>query len=125
MKIFITGSLGFLLVAICPAPCSKMGNQITGVGRSPRPRAGIDHPSFHYLAADTSKPGDWQAQVAEHDIVINLAGKSIFTYWTETVKKRGVRQPYPHYPPYRGKPGRSERYNFLQHFSRWLLWGTG
>lgn len=86
MKIFITGSLGFVGRHLSSA-LLKDGHQITGVGRSPRPRAGIDHPSFQYLAADTSKPGDWQAQVAEHDIVINLAGKSIFTYWTEKVKK--------------------------------------
>lgn len=86
MKIFITGSLGFVGRHLSRSLLDD-GHQITGVGRSPRPRGGIDHPSFHYLAADTTKPGDWQAKVAGHDIVINLAGKSIFTYWTDKVKK--------------------------------------
>lgn len=86
MKIFITGSLGFVGRHLSRTLLAD-GHEITGVGRSPTPRAGIDHPSFHYLAADTTKPGDWQTKVAEHDIVINLVGKSIFTYWTAKVKK--------------------------------------
>ncbi len=47
----------------------------------------IDHPFFTYLATDTTKPGDWQTKVADHDVVINLTGKSIFTYWTKKIKK--------------------------------------
>ncbi len=86
MKIFITGSLGFVGRHLAKALLDD-GHQITGVGRSPSPRKGIDHPSFHYLAADTTKPGDWQAKVAEHEIIINLTGKSIFTYWTQKAKK--------------------------------------
>ena len=86
MKIFITGSLGFVGRHLSHA-LLKDGHQITGVGRSAKPSQPIDHPSFHYLAADTTKPGDWQQKVADNDIVINLAGKSIFTYWTEKVKK--------------------------------------
>ena len=86
MKIFITGSLGFVGRHLSTSLLDD-GHQITGVGRSSKPNNPLDHPSFHYLAADTTKPGDWQTQVAGHDIVINLAGKSIFTYWTEKVKK--------------------------------------
>ncbi len=86
MKIFITGSLGFVGRHLSKTLLDD-GHQITGVGRSTKPSKPIDHPSFDYLAADTTKPGDWQKKVAEHDIVINLAGKSIFTYWTEKVKK--------------------------------------
>ncbi len=48
----------------------------------------IEHPSFTYLAADTTEPGKWQTGVADHDIVINLTGKSIFTYWTQKAKKQ-------------------------------------
>jgi uncharacterized protein (TIGR01777 family) len=86
MKIFIAGSLGFVGRHLSRALLDD-GHQITGVGRNPRPPAGINHPSFYYLAADTTKQGEWQAKVAEHDIVINLTGKSIFTYWTKKVKK--------------------------------------
>ncbi len=86
MKIFIAGSLGFVGRHLSKTLLDD-GHRITGVGRSTQPRNNIDHPSFHYLAADTTKPGDWQTRVADHDIVINLAGRSIFTYWTEKVKK--------------------------------------
>jgi hypothetical protein len=40
------------------------------------------------MAADTTQSGDWQKKVAEHDIVINLAGRSIFTIWTKKVKEQ-------------------------------------
>jgi len=64
------------------------GHEITGVGRNPNPPNTIKHPSFHYLAADTTIPGSWQERVNENDIVINLAGKSIFTLWTKKVKQQ-------------------------------------
>ncbi len=87
MKIFITGGLGFVGRHLSSV-LLKDGHQVTAVGRSPNPSAMIEHPSFDYLAADTTKPGDWQTGVANHDIVINLAGKSIFTYWTKKVKQQ-------------------------------------
>lgn len=87
MKIFITGALGFVGRHLSSALLED-GHRITGVGRKVSPPATIDHPSFTYLAADTSKPGDWQDQVAGHDIIINLAGKSIFTLWTQKTKEQ-------------------------------------
>ncbi len=87
MKIFITGGLGFVGRALSIALLED-GHQITTVGRTPEPTNKIEHPAFNYLAADTTKPGDWQSTVADHNIVINLAGKSIFTFWTQKVKKQ-------------------------------------
>jgi hypothetical protein len=87
MKIFITGGSGFVGRHLSAALLQD-GHQITAVGRSPNPKSSIEHPSFTYLAADTTKSGDWQKTVAEHNIVINLAGRSIFTYWTQKAKKQ-------------------------------------
>jgi len=87
MKIFITGSLGFVGSHLTRALLND-GHEITGVGRRPNPPTLFDHPHFTYLVADTTVSGDWQDQVADHDAVINLAGKSIFTLWTEKVKKQ-------------------------------------
>jgi len=87
MKIFITGALGFVGRHLSGA-LLKDGHHITGVGRSISPPTTIDHPSFTYLAADTSKPGNWQDEVAGHDVVINLAGRSIFTLWTQKAKEQ-------------------------------------
>jgi hypothetical protein len=87
MKIFITGGLGFVGRHLSTALLED-GHHITAVGRSRKPATMIVDPAFDYLSADTTKPGDWQNKVAEHDIVINLAGKSIFTYWTGKVKEQ-------------------------------------
>lgn len=87
MKIFITGGLGFVGRHLSETLLGD-GHHVTAVGRTRNPPAMINHPSFSYLAADTTKPGDWQVRLPEHDIVINLAGKSIFTLWTESVKKQ-------------------------------------
>lgn len=86
MKIFITGSLGFVGRHLSLSFLQE-GCQVTGVGRAAQPAHPIDHRLFQYLAADTKEPGDWQEHVAEHDIVINLTGRSIFTLWSKRVKK--------------------------------------
>ncbi len=86
MKIFITGSLGFVGSHLTRALLND-GHQITGVGRRSNPPNLFGHPQFTYLVADTTIAGDWQDEIAGHDAVINLAGKSIFTLWTKKVKK--------------------------------------
>ncbi|MFC1896247.1 NAD-dependent epimerase/dehydratase family protein, partial [Thermodesulfobacteriota bacterium] len=43
-----------------------------------------------YISADTTRPGDWQDSIPDHDAVINLAGTSIFRRWNEEYKK-GIR----------------------------------
>jgi len=85
MKIFITGGLGFVGRHLSKALLQD-GHQVTAVGRTPDPQ-GIDHPAFRYIAADTTLAGDWQAEVTDHEAVVNLAGKSIFTPWTNKAKE--------------------------------------
>ncbi|KJS01328.1 MAG: epimerase [Desulfobulbaceae bacterium BRH_c16a] len=87
MKIFITGGTGFVGRHLS-ATLLEQGHQVTAVGRSSKPSGLIEHPSFSYLAADTTRPGDWQARIPEHNVVINLAGQSIFTLWTEKTKQQ-------------------------------------
>lgn len=86
MKIFITGVLGFVGRHLATALLND-GHQVTGVSRSRAPAEMIKLPSFTYLTADTTQPGTWQTTISDHDIVINLTGKSIFTLWTKKVKK--------------------------------------
>ena len=40
-----------------------------------------------YLEGDPTLTGGWQDAVKEHDVIINLAGASIFSRWTEKRKK--------------------------------------
>jgi uncharacterized protein (TIGR01777 family) len=50
----------------------------------------IDHPNFRYLSADTTRPGDWQTRLSDQQAIVNLAGRSIFTIWTDRTKKEMV-----------------------------------
>ncbi len=87
MDIFITGGLGFVGRHLS-STLLALGHRVTAVGRTAHPREKIDHPGFSYLRGDTTVPGDWQKSLADHEIVINLAGKSIFTVWTEQAKRQ-------------------------------------
>lgn len=40
-----------------------------------------------YLAGNPTIKGSWQESVRDHEVIINLAGASIFSRWTEAQKK--------------------------------------
>ncbi len=85
MKIFITGGTGFVGTYLSNYFLNK-GDTVVATGTRTRQNA-IDHPEFSYVSADTRVQGKWQAYVAQADMVINLAGKSIFKRWTKAYKK--------------------------------------
>lgn len=87
MDVFITGGLGFVGRHLS-STLLELGHRVTAVGRRKKPDGAIEHPNFSYLAADTTVAGDWQKRLADHDVVINLAGKSIFTLWTAQAKRQ-------------------------------------
>lgn len=84
MKVLLTGGTGFV-GSILSRELAFQGHEITILTRkrSPGPAA----TGIRYLTGDPTKGGPWQAQVADHDWVINLAGASIFTRWTAEAKK--------------------------------------
>lgn len=86
MNIFITGGLGFVGRCLSKALLQD-GHRVTAVGRTPEPQK-ISHPAFRYIAADTTMAGDWQAELPDHEAVVNLAGKSIFTRWSDQAKQQ-------------------------------------
>jgi NAD dependent epimerase/dehydratase family enzyme len=43
--------------------------------------------NVYFLMGDSTKRGAWQKGVAEHEVVINLAGASIFRRWTARNKR--------------------------------------
>ena len=85
MNYLITGGLGFVGRNLC-RHFLNAGHQVTATGLSKNPSL-IDHPVFKYVSADTTKTGKWQEMVKDQDVVINLAGKNIFTRWTEKSKR--------------------------------------
>ena len=86
MNVFITGGLGFVGRNLSNF-LLQQGNRVTAVGLSKNPDL-IDHPEFRYISADTTRTGAWQQELGNQQVVVNLAGRSIFKRWTDSYKKQ-------------------------------------
>lgn len=85
MKIFITGGTGFV-GSYLTRRFTDMGHMVTVITRSTRSDAELP-PGAVFCKADPGKAGPWQEWLAEHDVIINLAGRSIFSPWTLKVRR--------------------------------------
>lgn len=85
MKVFITGGTGFVGTHLT-GQLTGQGHQVTLLTRSIKPGRSLP-PGAAYLEGDPTKPGPWQNEVASYEIVINLAGASIFHRWNDDTKK--------------------------------------
>ncbi len=85
MKIFMTGANGFVGTNLIRF-FHKNGHQISGLVRS-QEKAARFPAGFTPVIGDATKSGDWQTAVAGHDVLINLAGPSIFQRWNERYKQ--------------------------------------
>jgi len=85
MKVFITGGTGFVGTQLT-SRLVQDGHQVTILTRSLKGAMG-SLPEISYLEGDPTKKGPWQEAIKIHDAVINLAGASIFSKWTEEHKK--------------------------------------
>jgi uncharacterized protein (TIGR01777 family) len=85
MKIFMTGGTGFV-GSFLSRELALHGHDITILTRGKTPPPPV-HTRIAYVTGDPTIEGDWMAQVPGHDWLINLAGASIFGYWTEKKKK--------------------------------------
>jgi uncharacterized protein (TIGR01777 family) len=84
-NIVIAGASGFI-GRILAKRLLGSGNRVAGLGTSQRsPLAGVDE-RFTWISADTTAPGKWQKALEKADIVINLTGRNIFSYWTKRYK---------------------------------------
>ncbi|PID73145.1 MAG: TIGR01777 family protein [Desulfobacterales bacterium] len=84
MKVWISGGTGFVGSALCRALLAA-GHEVTAAGS--RPVFSLTHPRLTHVSADLSIPGLWQDGIRSADAVINLAGRSIFRYWTAAYKR--------------------------------------
>ena len=85
MKIFMTGGTGFVGTTLIKR-LTQEGHQVTVLTRaspeeSPLPKGAS------YLEGDPTEKGAWQESAAEHDVIINLAGASIFRRWSKRAKE--------------------------------------
>jgi uncharacterized protein (TIGR01777 family) len=85
MNIVISGASGFVGSRLT-RDLLESGHTVTGLARS-EPKTATAHPNHRFIAADTTRPGDWMKALAEADAVVNLAGRSIFQRWTDTTKQ--------------------------------------
>jgi uncharacterized protein len=85
MKVFITGGTGFVGTTLTQK-LAQEGNEVTLLTRSIK-----SHPAalqgVSYVEGDPTQKGRWQEKIADQDVVINLAGASIFRRWSDTAKK--------------------------------------
>lgn len=84
MKVFVTGGTGFV-GRFLTAELTKEGHQVTILSR----RAGksSQQEGVFFIQGDPVEKGPWQEKVAGHDVVVNLAGASIFRRWTKRARK--------------------------------------
>jgi uncharacterized protein len=85
MEIFITGGTGFV-GSYLAGRYLRRGWQVRVTGTA------ASHPlshreNFEYIRADTTRPGSWQPAAAAADVIVNLAGRTIFNYWSRRYKK--------------------------------------
>lgn len=85
MKVFVTGGTGFLGTTLTQR-LTGQGYEVSVLTRAVPPGRTLPQGAV-YLEGDPTRKGPWQDRVAEHEIVVNLAGKSIFERWTEKNKE--------------------------------------
>lgn len=85
MKVFITGANGFVGTNLGRF-LLEAGHEVTALVRSQE--------ALHKLPArvtavvgDPTQPGKWQEAVARHDVLVNLAGATIFKRWNAAHKE--------------------------------------
>lgn len=85
MKVFITGGTGFVGTTLT-RKLAQEGNEVAVLTRSLKGQAaGLKGVS--YVEGDPTQKGRWQEKLTDQDVVINLAGASIFRRWSDTAKK--------------------------------------
>jgi uncharacterized protein (TIGR01777 family) len=85
MKILMTGGTGFVGKQLT-SRFVQDGNEVTILTRSFK-GSGAPPQGVSYLQGDPTQKGPWQDAIKNHDAVINLAGASIFSRWSEEYKK--------------------------------------
>jgi len=85
MKVFIVGGTGFVGVNLANRLRAR-GDEVAVLGLATgRPR-GLEA-AVEVIVGDATVAGPWQGRLAACDSVVNLAGASIFTRWTEKAKQ--------------------------------------
>jgi uncharacterized protein (TIGR01777 family) len=82
MKIFITGGTGFVGKTLALA-LIRTGHEVSVLTRSGKGETS----GVSWIEGDPTQKGKWQEAINEHGVIINLAGASLFSRWTEEAKR--------------------------------------
>lgn len=85
MKILMTGGSGFVGSSLT-SRLVRDNHEVTVLTRTKKRAKSVTTGVF-YLDGDPTCKGSWQERVRDHDILINLAGASIFSKWTDEYKR--------------------------------------
>lgn len=81
----MTGGTGFVGSTLTQKLTSE-GHQVIILTRAIKKGLFLPH-GASFLEGDPIRPGAWQEKVTEHEVVINLAGASIFRRWNDKARK--------------------------------------
>ncbi|HOD35925.1 MAG TPA: TIGR01777 family oxidoreductase [Syntrophales bacterium] len=85
MNVFMTGGTGFVGKTLT-GELTRRGHTVTILTRKMKPGQALPEEASFLEGIPTAR-GAWQEKASEHDVFINLAGTSIFSRWTDEVKK--------------------------------------
>ncbi len=85
MNVFIAGGTGFIGQALI-RKLLQQGHAVTALARNPD-KLGDLAAQIRLVPGSPLIPGPWQQELANHEVIINLTGASIFTRWTPTAKE--------------------------------------
>jgi uncharacterized protein len=85
MKVFMTGGTGFVGTYLAKRFIAE-GHEVTILTQA-LSGAELKMTGLSYLAGNPTNKGEWQKAVRDHDVIINLAGASIFSRWTAQQKR--------------------------------------
>ena len=81
----MTGGTGFVGSALTER-LTEQGHAVTLLTRKIKKSHPVPRGVF-VVEGDPMEPGSWQGKVPDHDVIINLAGASIFSRWTDAEKR--------------------------------------
>ncbi len=87
MRIFMTGGTGFVGSALTKN-LTEQGHSVTLLTRKIRKSTATLPSGVSMVEGNPTEPGPWQETLADHEVVVNLAGASIFRRWTRDEKRR-------------------------------------
>lgn len=87
MKVLVTGGTGFVGSEVVRAFLTAGDDVTVMTRRDPGSKDTARGKGPSYLIGDPVKEGEWQDRLGDHEVIINLAGASIFRRWNKDARK--------------------------------------